>query len=102
MTDYYDFAQAAIGDEIRFLTRDNGFGGTGESIERTGTITAKTDVSITVYVGGGEWVFRAVGNHGKTSLRGATARIRRADWSGRDPRLIRRKSMPGDEVTRPE
>lgn len=88
MAPAYDFRDVTVGDTITFQTIDNGFGGSGLFRDRTGTVTAKTDKTVTVYVGGGDLVYRAKGNRGEAVRLGATARIRRVDWHRRNPRLV--------------
>lgn len=88
---YYSFESARIGDRITFQTADNGFGGTGDFVDRTGTVTGKTDKSITVDVGGGQVEYKLNSHgHGYAATIGATARIRAAAWTRRNVRLIHR------------
>lgn len=47
------FADLAIGDQVRFLTRDTGFGGTFESKERTGWVVRCSPGHVVVKVRGG-------------------------------------------------
>jgi hypothetical protein len=83
--EWISFDQVQVGDELTFLTADNGFGGSGGAVSRTGTVFRKTDKVIGVRVGDSIPVFR----DGKSRIEGATARLRRADWSSRSPRRIR-------------
>ncbi|MFF8716213.1 hypothetical protein ACF07T_32980 [Streptomyces sp. NPDC015184] len=62
------FAELAVGNRIRFVTADNGFGGMGE-VWRTGTITRITAKTITVDC--------------DENLLGDTAVLRDAEWSAR-------------------
>lgn len=64
------FDDFTVGDEIRFVTNDNGFGGAG-LVWRTGTVKHRTAKALTVACPPGQL--------------GRTARIRRADWSNRSP-----------------
>lgn len=82
LTPVVHFDEVKINDRITFLTRDNGYGGSGDHIERTGTVTRKTDKVVDLYVGGGTHVFE----RGKDRLLGATARLRKTDWYDRSPR----------------
>lgn len=75
MTDTYegiDFTNVQIGDRIRFVTKDNGFNGVG-IYSRTGTVTGKTEKTITVTC--------------EANILGKVARIRRVDWSYREPQI---------------
>ena len=75
-----DFAEVQVGDRVTFSTRDNGFGGTGGLIDRTGTVTTKTEK--TVVVSGVDILRYAEYGHRNTN----TARLRRADWRDRQVR----------------
>ncbi len=74
------FDEIEIGDLVTFSTRDNGYGGTGGMIDRTGPVIAKTTKTVTV----GEvaplryptWPAEPTN----------TARLRRADWYDRSVR----------------
>ncbi|MEV8636828.1 hypothetical protein AB0395_34820 [Streptosporangium sp. NPDC051023] len=84
------FDQVLKGDRLTFLTRDNGFDGSGDDIERTGIVTLKTDKAIDLHVGGGIHVFR----NGKDRIEGAGARLLRSEWYGRCVRLAERGRLP--------
>lgn len=75
------FADVQVGDVVTFATRDNGFGGSGDLLDRTGTVTTKTEK--TVIVSGVEILRYA--EYGHTNTR--TARLRKADWYDRCVRL---------------
>lgn len=79
---HVDFDQVQEGDTLTFLTADNGFGGSGNFVSRTGVVFRKTGKVIDLNVGGGTPVFR----NGKSRIEGATARLCRADWSRRSVR----------------
>lgn len=66
-----DFGAFAVGDRIRFLTADNGYGGSGNYVSRTGTVTAVTARTLRVQCDNNRIGNRAV--------------LRRADWHARDP-----------------
>lgn len=76
-----DFSEVRKGDRLTFRTRDNGFGGAGGFIDRTGTVRTVTAKSVVV--------------EGVPALRfptwpaesSGTALLRRADWYDRQPRL---------------
>jgi hypothetical protein len=81
------FDEVEVNDKITFRTRDNGFGGSGDFIERTGTVIRKTDKVVDLYVGGGIAVFALDSRgRGRESVQGATARLRKAEWYDRSPR----------------
>lgn len=65
------FGDFAVGDRIRFQTIDNGFGGSGDFVSRTGTVTAATARTLRVQCDS-NWF----GDH---------AVLRLADWHARDP-----------------
>lgn len=65
------FGDFAVGDRIRFQTIDNGFGGSGDFVSRTGTVTAVTARTLKVQC---DW-----------NWFGNRAVLRRAGWYGRDP-----------------
>lgn len=72
VTEWIDFADVQVGDTLRFLTANNGFGGDGRSLSCTAKvikITAKTVVM-------------------DSGLRGKTAVLRASDWYGRDPHKV--------------
>jgi hypothetical protein len=64
-----DFSAINLGDRVRFVTADNGYGGSGDGVWRTGTVTKVTTKTITVACDG-NWM-------------GATAVLRRATWNYR-------------------
>lgn len=66
-----DFSGVQIGDTLTFLTADNGYGGTGGYVSGSGTVTSKTDKSISVHTGTGR-----------------NARLLRRDWSSRSVRRV--------------
>ena len=72
------FTDVKVGDHITFLTRDNGFGGSGGQIKRDGTVKSVTDKTVTV-----EGVRMLRWSNNWTG----TARLRRADWYDRSVRL---------------
>jgi hypothetical protein len=65
------FDAFAVGDRIRFQTIDNGYGGSGDFVSRTGTVTAVTASTLRV-----ECDWNWFGNR---------AVLRRSDWYRRDP-----------------
>jgi hypothetical protein len=65
-----DFDEFAPGDRIRFVTNDNGYGGAG-NVWRTGTVDKITAKSLIIDC--------------DDNRLGARARVRRADWSSREP-----------------
>jgi hypothetical protein len=65
------FTDFKVGDRIRFVSANNGFGQTGEDVIRTGTVTRITEKTITVDC---DW-----------NTYGARAMIRRVDWDARCP-----------------
>lgn len=73
--EFVGFADVNIGDTLTFSTRDNGFGGSGGRVERTGAVTGTTDRTITVKVIG-------------YNPLAPTARLRAADWSDRNVRRL--------------
>lgn len=79
--DYIPFEQVQKGMCLTFHTADNGFGGSGRTIERTGEVIKVTDKTVIV---GGVRDLRGP-EHGRTSTH--TARLRRRDWHPRWPRL---------------
>lgn len=90
-TEPVDFAEVAVGDELTFTTRDNGFGGTGGSITRAGVVTACTAKSITVRITGNNPFIDPVfaldsRGRGRHKTLGLTARLRAADWYDRNVR----------------
>jgi hypothetical protein len=76
------FVDVRLGDTVTFATRDNGFGGSGDFIHRTGTVQTITDKS--VIVGG----VRALRSPTWPAESSGTARLRRADWYDRSVRLV--------------
>jgi hypothetical protein len=83
-----DFADIAEGDTLLFTTRDNGFGGSGDFIERTGTVTKVTAKTVTVKVVGSNPFAENVFSGGKSRELGRTAVLRLADWYGRSVRRL--------------
>lgn len=72
VTERINFVDVQMGDTLRFLTANNGFGGDGRSLSCTAKvikITAKTVVM-------------------DSGLRGKTAVLRASDWYGRDPHKV--------------
>jgi hypothetical protein len=63
-----DFSAVALGDRVRFATADNGYGGTGGTAWRTGTVTKVTAKVIAVVCD--DWMK-------------STAILRRATWTDR-------------------
>ncbi|MEU0493526.1 hypothetical protein ABZ249_30230 [Nocardiopsis sp. NPDC006139] len=88
-----DFNDVNIGDELEFSNRDNGFGGTGGRIDRTGIVTAKTAKTVTVETTGNNplavptFTLNSRGR-GKEVTYGRTARLRAADWYDRSVRRV--------------
>ncbi|KUF18824.1 hypothetical protein [Streptomyces silvensis] len=66
-----DFSNVHEGDTVTFSRRDNGFGGSGDIVARTGTVTKVTDKTVTV---------ECIDRWGKTGV------LRRADWHYRNVR----------------
>lgn len=81
-----DFDALNPGDRVAFATRDNGFGGSGDWIDRTGTVTGKTDKTVTVQVH--DPVRQEVFERGKARTYGLTARLTRRTWTDRRVRLL--------------
>lgn len=77
------FADVNVGDTLTFFTRDNGYGGTGNSVRREGVVTSKTAKSVTLRVVGENPFRENVFRNGKGHELGRTARIRRNDWGSR-------------------
>ncbi|TXS44933.1 hypothetical protein [Streptomyces sp. OR43] len=67
------FQDVHEGDTLSFSRRDNGFGGSGNIVTRTGTVTKVTDKTVTVECG---------------DLWGETGILRRANWNERDVHRI--------------
>lgn len=63
-----DFSNVREGDAVTFNRRDNGFGGSGDIVRRTGTVTKVTDKTVTVEC---------------LDLWGKTGVLRRANWNER-------------------
>lgn len=80
-TEHVDFGKVQIGDVLTFLTADNGYGGSGGSVSRTGVVTGKTDKTVTLRVTAGRVT-------GSRSMEQNTARLLRRDWSARSPRRV--------------
>lgn len=74
------FADFKVGDRIHFVTKDNGYGGSGDCVWRTGTVARVTEKTITVDCDSNWYGNRAV--------------IRRSDWSGRCPMRTAAKRTP--------
>ncbi|MER6605933.1 hypothetical protein ABT282_08455 [Streptomyces sp. NPDC000927] len=72
------FDDLTVGDYVRFVTIDNGYGGMGE-VWRTGKVTRITARTITVEC--------------DENLLGDTAILRRAEWGARS---VRRGPTPSD------
>jgi hypothetical protein len=66
-----DFRDFKPGDRIHFVTKDNGYGGSGDHVWRTGTVTRVTEKTITVDCDSNRLGDRAV--------------LRRATFSSRAP-----------------
>ena len=88
MSEPVNFADVQIGDTLTFATRDNGFGGSGGYIDRTGVVNGITDKSVTVSgvstLRFPTWPREATG----------TARLRKTDWYDR---CVRRVAKVGDQ-----
>ena len=80
------FYDVSIGNRLVFATRDTGFGGTGDLIDRTGVVTSATEKTVTVKLDNPTPI-RAF-KQGKTRAYGLTARLRAADWYSRSVRRI--------------
>ena len=65
------FEDFAVGDRIRFLSADNGFGGSGDLVVRTGTVVSATARQLRVLCDPNGF--------------GARARLCKAEWKPRDP-----------------
>jgi hypothetical protein len=65
-----DFCDVAEGDTVLFLTTDNGYGGSGDLVKRTGTVRRKADNSVLVDCAPNRF--------------GDTARLTRHAWKQRD------------------
>lgn len=63
-----DFRDVQVGDRLRFLTRDTGFGGYGIH-DRAGNVVRITEKTVQIICDDGD-----------------TALIRRANWRSREPR----------------
>ncbi|WP_160051183.1 hypothetical protein [Nocardiopsis sp. FR26] len=98
-----NFEDVQIGDTLTFCNRDNGFGGSGNRINRTGVVTGKTEKTVTVKVTGhnplavGVFTLNSRG-HGKEVTYGATARLRASTWNDRQVRRVEAE-QPADEPT---
>lgn len=80
------FGDVNIGDRLVFATRDNGFGGTGDLIDRTGVVTSATEKTVTVELDNPTPIRAFEG--GKARTYGLTARLRAAHWYGRSVRRL--------------
>lgn len=80
------FGDVGLGDRLVFATRDNGFGGTGDLIDRTGVVTSTTEKTVTVELDNPAPIRAFEG--GKARTYGLTARLRAADWYGRSVRRL--------------
>lgn len=82
------FDDLAVGDRVRFQTIDNGFGGSGDFILRTGTVTAVTARTLAVKCD-------------PHRFGGDRARLTRAGWYGRSPqRAVVAAEEPAPTVDR--
>ncbi|WP_431889413.1 hypothetical protein [Nocardiopsis alba] len=80
--EFVGFADVRVGDTLTFSTRDNGFGGSGGRLVRTGVVTGTTARTVTVKVTG-------------YNPLAPTARLRAADWSDRNVlRLMEARRRP--------
>ncbi|WP_060888045.1 hypothetical protein [Streptomyces caniscabiei] len=77
------FQDVREGDRVRFVTANNGFGGDGGDLWRTGTVTKVTDKTVTVEITGHNPLAEDVFRGGKSRKLGRTARLRQADWHHR-------------------
>lgn len=84
------FKNVSVGDRLTFATRDNGYGGSGDMIDRTGTVTTITAKTVTVRLDNPNSV--RVFEGGRSRTYGLTARLRAADWYGRSVRRISEES----------
>ncbi|MER7487992.1 hypothetical protein ABTY20_19200 [Streptomyces sp. NPDC126497] len=64
-----DFSNVREGDRVQFATADNGFGGSGDPVWRTGTVVKVTEKTARVDC--------SVGNERDIAV------LRRADWHSR-------------------
>ncbi|MFF7022996.1 hypothetical protein ACFY97_18585 [Streptomyces klenkii] len=75
-----DFDDFAAGDRIRFVTANNGWGGSGDDVWRTGTVTRISASTMTIAC--------------DENFIGKTARIRRATWTYRAPQRAATSQTP--------
>lgn len=75
-----DFSNVHVGDRLKFVNANNGFGSSGDDLWRTGTVTKVTDKTVTVEITGHNPLAEDVFRGGKSRKLGRTARLRRADW----------------------
>lgn len=78
------FQDVHEGDTLSFARRDNGFGGSGDILRLTGTVTKATDKTVTVEITGHNPFAEDVFVGGKSRRLGRTASLRRANWNERD------------------
>lgn len=82
------FQDVHEGDTLSFSRRDNGFGGSGGILRRTGIVIKVTDKTVTVEITGHNPLAEDVFVGGKSRKLGRTARLRRANWHERDVHRI--------------
>ncbi len=82
------FQDVHEGDTLSFSRRDNGFGGSGDTLRLTGTVTKATDKTVTVEITGHNPLAEDVFVGGKSRKLGRTARLRRVNWNERDVHRI--------------
>jgi len=82
------FQDVHEGDTLSFSRRDNGFGGSGDTLRLTGTVIKATDKTVTVEITGHNPLAENVFVGGKSRRLGRTARLRRANWHERDVHRI--------------
>lgn len=98
-TEPVGFNDVNVGDTLAFYTKDNGFGGTGNSIRREGVVTSKTDKTITLHVVGSNPFIDNVWRNGKGRDLGRNARIRRDEWNNRvGGRVAKGETTPSAHV----
>jgi hypothetical protein len=78
------FQDVHEGDTLSFSRRDNGFGGSGDILRLTGTVTKVTEKTVTVEITGRNPLAEDVFVDGKSRKLGRTACLRRANWHERD------------------
>jgi hypothetical protein len=83
-----EFANVKINDVLVFTTRDNGFTGSGGSIERMGTVISITNKSVTVRTDRRLHTPTWLPNRKRPEPAFPTARLRRSSWYDRSVRRV--------------